>query len=188
VLIACAVSFHVSALPAFLLWLLAPGRINKWLWVSLIAAGCVAALAHFDLFSMAAFIPIPYIHDKVEAYIDFQKAHGEEIEIFGLYFLAQLGITLFLLWRAGAIAPHNRYVYLLIKIMLISSLSLLLCSTNVAVGMRIRDFFGAVSIILFPLLYYTIKPRYAAWAVVVLVALLLFYTQIFRYELILPKP
>jgi hypothetical protein len=168
------------------LWLLSPGRINKWLWVSLIAAGYVLAIMHFDLFRLATYIPIPYVQGRATQYLAFNETLGEEIKIFRFYFLAKLGITLFLMWRAGAIAPHNRYVYLLLKIMFISTLSLLLFSTNVTAGLRFSEFFGTVSLLLFPLLYYTVKPKTAAWAVVVLVAALLFYAQVFIAELILP--
>jgi hypothetical protein len=185
-LIACAVLFHVSALPAFLLWLLNPGRINKWMWVSFIAAGYVLAMMHFDLFSLATYIPIPYIQARATQYLAFNETLEKAIDVFSLYFLAKLAITFFLMWRAGAIAPHNRYVWLLLKIMLVSTLSLLIFSTNVAAGLRFSEFFGTVSIPLFPLIYYTVKPKYAAWAVVVVVAAFLFYAEVFIAELILP--
>jgi hypothetical protein len=187
-LIACAVLFHVSALPAFLLWFLNSGRINKWLWVSLIGAGYVLAIMHFDIFRLITQIPIPYIQNKATAYILFDRMQGETVDIFRLYFLAKLGITLYLLWRAGAIAPHNRYVYLLLKIMLISNFSLLLFSTNVAGGIRFSEFFGAVHIVLFPMIYYTVRQKHVAWAAVVLLAALLFYAQVFIGKLILPPP
>jgi hypothetical protein len=185
-LIVCATLFHISAFVAFFLWFLRPDRINKPLWMSLLVVCYALALAGLDLFRLAVHIPIPYIRDKVAMYLTLQQQLGEGINIFGLVYLGKMALTLFLMWRAEAIAPHNRYVYLLLKIMFVSFASLLLFSSNLAAALRFSQFFATVQIVLFPLLWHTVRQKYVAWVVLVAMAALFYYVQLFRYHLILP--
>ncbi len=185
-LIVCATLFHVSALLAFPLWFLRPGRINGPLWIGVIVVGYAMAIVGFDVFRLALYLPVPYIQGKVELYLAMHEGGAEAVNPFAMVFLGKIAITLFLLWRVEQIAIHNRYVHLLLKIMFVSLASLLVFSTNLAAGLRFHEFFLTVQILLFPLLYYTVRPRVAGWAVVVAMAALFLYIQIFRNELIFP--
>jgi hypothetical protein len=187
-LIVMATLFHVSAFLAFFLWFLQPGRIDKTRWVAIIAGAYVMAIAGVDLFRLALYLPVPYVRDKVAMYLTLQNQLGEGINIFGLVYLGKMAVTLFLLWRADDIEPHNRYIYLLLKIMIVSEVLLLLFSSNLAAALRFSQFFGTVQILLFPLLWHTVRQKLVAWAVLTAMAALLFWVQIVRYELILPSP
>jgi hypothetical protein len=187
-LVTLATLFHVSAFPALFLWFLRPDRINKKLWVSIIAGAYGLALAGFDIFRLAMYIPVPYIREKVSLYLTLQDQMGEGINIFGLVFLGKMAVTLFLMWRAEAIESHNRYIWLLLKIMILSEVLLLLFASNLAAALRFSQLFGAVQIILFPLLYHTVRQKLVPWAVLVAMAALFFWIQLFRYHLILPAP
>jgi hypothetical protein len=187
-LILCATLFHVSALLAFPLWFLRPGRINGPLWVGVIVVAYAMAIARFDVFRLALYMPVPYIREKVELYLALHDGAAERVTPFGMVFLGKIAVTFFLLWRAGQIATHNRYVYLLLKIMFVSIASLLVFSTNLAAGIRFYEFFLTAEILLFPLLYYAVRPRVAGWGLLVALAVLFFYIQIFRSELIFPYP
>ncbi len=185
-LILCATLFHVSSMLAFFLWFLSPGRINKPMWIAFIVVGYGLAMAQFDLFRLALYIPVSYVQEKVAMYLELQKGMSETVNPFGVGFLGKMVLTLFLLWRVEQIAFHNKYVYLLLKIMFIAFISLLLFSTNLAAGLRFHEFFRTAEILLFPLLYYTVRQKTVAWATLVLLAGLLLFVQITRYELIMP--
>ncbi len=185
-LILCATLFHVSALLAFPLWFLRPGRVNAPQWIGIIVVGYAMAIARFDVFRLALYLPVPYITDKVELYLALHEGAAETVNPFGTVFLGKMAITFFLLWRAEKIASHNRYIHLLIKIMFVAFASLLVFSTNLAAGIRFYEFFLTVQILLLPLLYYTVRPKIAAWALLVVLAALFFYIQVFRNELIFP--
>lgn len=186
-LILCATLFHVSALLAFPLWFLRPGSINKPFWIGLVVVGYAVAIARFDVFRLALYLPVPYVAEKATMYLTGDVA-GDRANPFSLVFLGKMALTVFLMWRAEHIAAHNRYAPLLIKIMFLSFVSLLVFSTNIAASLRFRDFFGTVQILLFPLLYYAVRPRVVAWALLIVLAALLFALNIVRYELILFSP
>lgn len=185
-LIVCATLFHISSVLAFFLWFLKPEKINKPLWIFFVLTAYGLALLHFDLFQLAIYMPIPFVQEKVTMYLAMQEKSEGGANIFSLLFLGKMAITLFLLWKAEFLATHNRYIYLLLKIMFVSLLFLLLFSSNLAAGLRFSEFFGTVEILLFPLLYYTMKQKYIAWAVLVFIAALFFYIRVFKFELILP--
>ncbi len=186
-LIVCATLFHVSALLAFPLWFMRPDRINKTFWIGLIVIGYAITAVGFDVFSLARYLPVPYVAEKATMYMTGGVA-DVRANPFAPLFLCKMAVTVFLLWRVERVAAHNRYAPLLIKIMIISFVSLLVFSTNIAAGLRFRDFFGTVQILLFPLLYYAVRPKVVAWVVLIALAALLFTLNIVRYELILPSP
>ncbi len=185
-LIACATLFHVSSLLAFFLWFLKPEGINKPLWISFIVIGYGLAIMHFDLFGLAAYIPIPFIQEKVSMYLALQEELDGGANIFSPIFMGELAITLFLMWKAELIATRNRYVYLFLKIMFVSSLSLLLFSSNLAAGLRFNEFFGTVGILLYPLLYYTVEQKAIAKMALMFLAAIYFFIRVFKFELIMP--
>lgn len=183
-----ATMFHISSLMMIPLWFLKGERINKPFWVGAILFGYAFALAKIDLISILTLLPIGAVQEKYEAYKAFQDDGDYQANVFSLLFLLKLLLTFILLWKSELIVRVNRYGYLLIKLMFVSLLSLLLFSQNLAAGLRISEFMGVVIIVLLPMYYYVVKPRWAAWFIMVVVCVGFMLVRIFSMNLISTTP
>lgn len=180
--------FHISSIVMIPLWFLKPGRINKSFWLFAVLIGYTLAFIKIDLISLLSYIPFGTIQEKYEVYRTQQEEGGYAANVFSLLFLTKLFLTLILLWKSDILASYNKYGYLLIKIMFVSLISLLLLSQNLAAGLRVSEFFGVVSIVLFPMLYYVIRPRWVAWIILVIAAIGFMTVRIFNMHLISATP
>lgn len=187
-LVLLATLFHISALILFPLWFLNPHRINKKKWIVFILCCEVIALLKIDVISLIAYIPIEQVREKFELYQLQQEEGNFTANIFSVLFLMKLFLTLVLLWKSEIVVAKNKYGYLLLKIMFLSLASLLVFSQNLAASLRISEFYGVVSIILFPMLYYIIRPPAFAWFVIVTAALGFVMVRIFSMQLISSIP
>lgn len=183
-----ATLFHISALILFPLWFLNPHCINKKKWIVFILCCEVIALLKIDVISLIAYIPIGQVQEKFELYRLQQEEGNFTANIFSVLFLMKLFLTLGFLWKSEIVVAKNQYGYLLLKIMLLSLGSLLVFSQNLAASLRISEFYGVVSIILFPMLYYIIRPPVFAWFVVVTAAVGFVLVRIFSMQLISSVP
>lgn len=182
-----ATLMHFSGLLMLPLWFINGNRINLKSWL-IVYVGCyIAALIGLDLVNLASFIPIPSIQSKFIAYRTLQSlGNGTyQANIFSLLFLAKSAITLILLFKYKLILNNCIYGILLLKIMLISLCCLLLFSQNMAAGLRISEFYGTVSIILFPMIYFILKSKIVAKTIIVIVTFSLFYIRVYSQKLIL---
>lgn len=169
----CATLFHYSAVVLFFLLFFDNCPLKKWQYwfYGLIPPVCyVAYFLHIDVFVM---LPIPYFEEKMEAYQMLQEQGGaewSEINVFNMVLLVKILITYFLLWKIRLVASFNSYVYILIKVEVLAIASLVLFAGIPVVAFRINELLGIVEVILFPLIYYTVKPSWVGKAVVFVVA------------------
>lgn len=180
-----ATLFHFSGLLMFPLWLISSKSIKPLFWIILFTICYTLAILHLDFISLLKFIPYQPIQEKVLAYLTFQESGEYQANIFSLLFLAKCIITLYLLFHLSIIKHRTKYSCILMKIMFISLCSLLLFSQNMAFGLRVSEFYGIVSIILFPLIYFTIRPKIVGLTIVAFISSVLLYIRIFSQQLII---
>lgn len=180
----CGTLFHYSALIIFPLYFLKGDRINAKYWLGALTMCYCLAIVGVDLMSLLAYVPFEGVSSKYEFYASLQKEGDFVANIFSLLFLAKVLITVVLCRSANRIVRYNKYVYLLLKIMFLSLMGLLLFSQNLAMALRVSEFLGIVEIILFPMLFYLIRPRFAGWLVLVTIVSVLFYIRVFTFNLI----
>lgn len=176
---------HLSALLMFPLWFCKSRTINSLFWVVLFSICFLLAIIKIDFVVILSFIPFAPIQDKLMLYTALQEENDYQANIFSLLFLAKSAIALFLLWKIRYLKSKNKYSIILLKIMFISLCSLLLFSQNMAAGLRISEFFGVVSIILFPFIYYLFKTKIIGQVIIAVIALSLLYIRIYSQQLIL---
>ena len=178
-MVVCATLFHYSAfvlIAAVFFRAKAMSRIEYFIWCSIIPFCYLLYMAHVDPFVM---IPIPYFEKKMEAYELLQKSVGERVNPFNLVLMVKIMILYFIIWKSQLIESFNDKVYLYIKIEILSISSLLLLSNIPVVAFRINELYGVVEILLFPLVFYIIRPNWLGKAVVVAMAFVLFVINVF---------
>ena len=183
-----AFPFHISSIVMIPLLFLNPYKINKKFWVTIILVGYIIAFLKIDVISLLSYVPLGVIREKYEIYRAQQEEGGYVANIFSLLFLIKLLLTFLLLWKSEILVEKTKYGYLLLKIMFVALASLLLLSQNLAAGLRVSEFYGIVSIVLFPMLYYIIRPRWFAWIIIITAAIGFIMVRIFSMQLISSMP
>lgn len=180
----CATCFHYTAGILFFLAFLSNKPFKRWqyfLW-----GGIIPACYIFYFFKMNVFLilPIPYIEEKVEIYRQLQnEGKWDEINVFNMVFLMKIFITYFLLWKNELISYYNAFVVLLLKVQIMSLASFVLFYDLPVLSFRLSELLGVVEVILYPLIFYTIKPVFVSRNLVFVMALVflcigIFYNQI----------
>lgn len=180
-----AIFFHYTAIVLLgLLFLDSKSftRLKKMFWYLIIPASYVFYILNIDILMT---IPIPYFEEKLEIYESLQSSGvGDEINPFNLVLLVKILILYFIIWKRELIEQSNPYVNVLIKIEVLSISSFVFLSGMPVVAFRMNELFGVVEIVLYPMLYYTIKPAWFANTVVILLAFILMLISIYYNEII----
>lgn len=185
-LLASAVVIHYSAIALFPALLFTNRDMTtrwRWIWASAIPAGALLFLTGTNLLVE---IPIPYISDKIESY---QNLRGQglvsgEFNVFNLVYLTTCAIYLYLLYFYETIRPHVQCFPLMLRLMgcsvfLYSALALI-----PVVAIRLSQLYGAVEIILFACIFYTIRPAWMGKTLVGTIGFSLLLIQIFFNQLL----
>jgi hypothetical protein len=180
-----AIFFHISALMMIVIWFFNTRKINMWICFTLIIICFILAILKFNAASLLIYIPIPYVQQKVMSYVILKKGDDFSANVFGVYAFIKLFLLCILLMKHNIIIKYNKYAYILIKMQLLSSLSLLFFSQNVAAALRISEFFSIAGIILFPLFSVTFKNKLFARFVLFIICTGMILLRIFRYKLII---
>jgi len=176
---------HLSGLLMIPLWFLNGKQIRTLPWIIILCILYAIALVGIDFVTILSYIPVQSIQNKYEFYTALNEFGDYKANIFSLLFIGKTLITLTLLMFHRLLVRNNKYGILFLKIMLLSLYALLMFSQNMAAGLRISEFYGVVCILLFPMIYYLIKPKVIAKLSISLIALVLFYVRIFSQQLIL---
>ena len=157
-------------------------RLKKAFWYSIVPISYLFYILNIDILMS---IPIPYFEEKLEIYERLQTSGiGDEINPFNLVLLVKIAILYFIIWRRDLIEQSNRYVNVLIKIEILSLASFVFLSGLPVVAFRMNELFGVTEIILYPLLFYTVKPEWFAKTIVILLALALMLISIFYNDIL----
>lgn len=168
-LLACF--FHTSAILFSVIWFLNPYRINKLKYITLLITSYIISFFNLDIVSIIGFIPIDFINSKFIAY---KTMNIDKANIFSIAQLIKIITTLSLLIYSKKLTINNKYSILLLKIMIISLISLPLFSSNAVAGNRIRDLFGIVEIILFPMIILIFKNQNIGYIILIFICMNLF--------------
>ncbi len=178
-----AFSFHFSAILFFPLWFFGCNPRKKVLLLAL----PLGYVAYFLGFNIIYTLPISGIQEKIEAYKKLQEFEGEiwdVINVFNFLFLGKIAIFYFMLWKYDLFASCNKYFPILIKIYCLSLMSFLIFSTLPVVAFRINELLGVTEIVLFPLLFYSIKERIVAKILILSIGCLYIYIHLFYSAII----
>ncbi len=182
--ITIAILFHYSAIMILPLWFLKSNSKVKFLYF-VVPAGFIL---YFVGFNFMHNIPIAYFQTKMDAYQELSRKRTDgfdTINVFNVFYLIKVAVFYFILINREKISHHNAYFYLLLRIEGLSLLALPALALIPAIAYRVHEFLGVVEIILFPLIVYAFKRRYDGYILVIALALLFLYVNIFYNQLIL---
>ena len=170
-----AVSFHYSSIVYLFFFALTGKELKgKWLifWSSLIPVCIVLFVMKI---SLTVVIPIPYLEEKLLLY-EKLTLQGESMVAspFSIVQLARIALLYFFIWKSRVIAKHNTYIYLLIKIEILGICAFCLLANVPVLAFRVSEMICIVEVILYPLIIYTLHPRWIGKTCVIATACLLF--------------
>lgn len=176
-----ALFFHYSALMLFIVLFLSNKPLS-FTWrialACLVPIGMLFFVMHIDLITS---LPIPYIQEKVSTYEELKnKGIFDEISLFNVLVWMRIVVFLYALFFYDTIVAYCKYLPLILKIMGISIFSFFALSSIPILSERVNEMFGIVEILLFPCIYYTIKPENAAKALVCSIAIATMLYRLFR--------
>ncbi len=179
-----AAVFHYSSL-AFLPILFFRNDISK-LWkyilIGIAPVGVVLFLLHLDFFSA---IPIPYIKDKIEIYKSLTETGVfEELSLKSPFIWIQYCVILYSLYFFDTILPECPSLPLLLKITAYSMACFFAFSSISVVAARLHELLGIVELVLFPCVFYTLRPGYYGRAAVCVIGVIEFIYTLFLWELL----
>lgn len=180
----CASCFHYTATVLFLLVFFSNKPFKRWQYLFFASIVPACYLLYFFKVNVFLVLPISYIEEKIEMYRELQdEGKWNEINVFNMVFLMKIFITYFLLWKNRLIAQYNDYVVILLKIQILSLGTFILFYDLPVLSFRLSELLGVVEVILYPLIFYTVKPAFVSRVLVVSLALAflcigVFYNQI----------
>lgn len=186
-LVLLAVFFHVSSLIILPLWFLGKfkNKINLFLTGIIVPIGYCIYLMNVTILN---FIPIPYVQQKLDVYAQLQELGTAdfltEINVFNYVFLARVLFFYFLLYKNKLLMSHNKYTVLLLNIYALSLFLYPALAMMPVLAGRISELLAVVEIILLPLVYYTIRPRYASISIIVLWSFGIVMVNLFKSQLL----
>lgn len=182
-----ASTFHYSALTLLPLVFFGNKPLSKkWMvFLSVVPMlGYVMAAMHLDPLD---FIPSATFQERKEAY-DKARDSGfqdqDAINIFNIGYLLHCIIYYFFLWKRKVVSQHCESFPLMMKIYACSLISFTAFSFFPVMAFRIYELYGAIEILFFPFLIYTVRPQWLGKCLIAAYTFLMFAVDIFVNELI----
>ncbi len=182
--IALACFFHISSIAYIPIYFLNTTTINKrmyfwWLWLS-------AIISNIGLFTVISRLPIISMIGKVEKYS--QKVSSGAVEQFnphGVLFMFNLFLaTMIVIFSERIIIKDNRSV-LFIKLTVIGNcINFIFGALSATLSGRLSDLFLIMTIISYTYFIYFIRPRVAGIIISVMVAIVLFWFNIYYVNIV----
>ena len=132
-------------------------------------------------------IPIESIRIKLEMYKSLQASNSaglKDLNIFNPYILFRIAMFYILLWKGNIIQKHNPYFKPLIFVEAIGLFIFPVFSSIAILGYRGSELIGVVEILLYPMLYYVIRPNLFGKLIVILIGALLLVVNLTYKHLI----
>lgn len=177
-LVITAFFFHSSALAILPLWFLKPDNLNVRFWGLLVPIGYIFAFSHINIF----FFSIPLVQDKIDIYLSLQDT--EDINLFNVLFIIKCFIGYLFLYYSSLLYSYNKYIFLLLKIYILSLFSFLFFSSTPTIAFRLQGFYEVVDIVLFPYMIYVFKPWSLGKFIPISVAVMYIYLLAYHSKLI----
>lgn len=181
-LITIAFLFHFSAIILFLLWFLNTNNINKSRWILLLFFSVLFGV-FFKTFLSNVFdnYSLGFFEQKILSY---NIENNTDYNVFNLWQILKLILLTIVLFKINLIYFYNKYIYLLVKIYLISIIFYYGFAFNPTLSGRINDLLGITEIIIFPNIIYIINPKFIARIVIVLLGFSLLYLNLYYNKII----
>ena len=174
-----AILFHYSALIILFLLFLSSKPMSRWQYILYGSIIPICYVLHFLGIDIFYAVPIPYFEEKIAIYEKMQNSQaGMDINVFNLLILTKIAIVYYLLYFSPLLEKKNRYFPILLKIEILSIVGFLLLTGIPVLSFRVNEFLGVVEIVLFPMVFYTLKPVWVANTVVILMSLALILNHI----------
>lgn len=185
----CALAFHYSSAILFPILLLNNKALTPKHRIGLACIIPFIYLLYFVNFNIITSIPIPFISDKLDAYemMRDKGIMGDEINVFNHLYLVRISVYLYCLYFYDVIYEHNKYLPILLKVMGVSIASFIVFSGLPIFAIRVSELLGIVDIIVYSNIYYTIKQKYVAKAIIVLMGIILMIFNIMAVGLFDPS-
>jgi hypothetical protein len=186
-LITVGLLFHYSMIIFLPAYFLSASKINKKLYLGLLFVPIILYFLKFNIFSVLQLFKLGFISDKIEIYNSLLEADiFTGINVFNTIFLVQLiSCTIFII-KSDLIIKNNKYAILLLKVYCIGAASFMLFSKIPVFAFRINELLGIVQIVLMPFMLYIIKPKYIAFTMVIIFALVTISNLLIHVGLLSP--
>lgn len=187
ILCTIAISFHISALLIFPLWILQNQNFNKRLYLGIILGSYLFAIIGMNFSYLIGFIPIERVQLLFKGYVysTQQGIQSDYLNIFSVLQMMRVGICLFLIFHLEKLSNSNKYAPILLKIYSLSVASYVLFSDLPVLAVRISQLLGVVEIVLIPLIIYIFTERSRRIAILlpviigcVMLGLIVFYRKL----------
>lgn len=182
---AIGICFHYSFVAFPFLYFLNTRNLNIKFYLLAIGAAIVTKVLAISIFSIISILNLNSLFPKVEAYQQLLSLDiNNKINLLDKLFLLRVLILLFFMWKWQVVYQYNQYTIILIKLYAISIVMYIVLSDLPVVGIRMRELFGIVEIILIPLSIYAIKPRYVAVLITTIFALTVLSIELINTQIV----
>lgn len=184
--IVAACTFHYSSILFIPIYFLNTKTLNKTIWYSIIAITMMLVITRVDavhiLENYFGFI------DKVKVYLiaTKEKASAAPKYIISKEWLISLMLTIAFLYKSEILKEKNKYFILLLKVNIISILSLVLFSSIPVFANRIYELFGIVQIVLYPCAIFLFREKHIGYLIVALISMRNFCNMIYDEAILNP--
>lgn len=182
-----ATLFHFSMIILLVSLMFDTKRIsNKFIFSSflLIIISYSIIILNFNPLEILRYIPISVLQEKLTIY-KYQTANGmvEAVNVFSALQVIHIGVLIVVFCNANKF-DDNPSMVLLCKLYSLSPISLALLSSLPAFAIRISELFSVADIIVLPILALYCKQRKIARFAVVLLAVLVFFMNLYHNEIV----
>lgn len=179
--------FHYTAVLFVPVYFLNTERISKYFYAGLLFVSIGLAVIHFGIEKILYVFNFGMLQLKLDLYIG---AHSDGtfqgINIFNALILINMAVGLFMLLTVNQLSKHDGYAILFVKLHIVSLVMFYLFSSLVVLAWRFSELFGIVQFLLFPMMIYSFKEKWAGQILVIIVAGLMFYLNVFYANLLNP--
>lgn len=168
--------FHYSAFFVIFFWFIDCKKINKYIYFIIIPLSYLSTFALADLLTSAQSYLPSFIQFKLNAY-DFET--GSELNIYNAWQLMRISIAYFALCNLNKLKILSNYSILLLKLYILSIVTLAVLSFNPVYAGRISDMLSVFDIIFIPMVFSIFKPRLVGRIAVIIICLAYFYLNFF---------
>lgn len=184
ILLACC--FHFSAIIYWAVYFIDHKKLNKKLYFFLILVIFPIALFKIDPISIMRQLHLGVFTEKIEFYYAAMEdgTFDTKINLFNVFTLINIGLCTLFVWKIELLQLHFKYAVLFVKMYVISLLIFVSLAFMPPLAFRMKELFEAVQFLLIPQIVYLFKGKYLGRVIVVSIAFILFFINVFHLELV----
>jgi len=180
-------SFHYSLIIALPLYFINSTKLNVPVYLGLIIIPYILIGLGLNVLQLISEFDLGVLSDKLKLYSKLlDEGEFNAINIFNVQVLLQMTLCTIFIFKWRLLQKKNIYSVVLIKTYVYSIACFVFFSPLPVFAFRFAGLLGTVEIILVPFLIYIIEPRSISYAIVFLIALLLFGISLFYAKYLEP--